>query len=616
MTDIIRLLPDSVANQIAAGEVVQRPASVVKELLENAIDADATDIHLVIKDAGRKLIQVIDNGKGMSSADARMSFERHATSKISNANDLFALNTKGFRGEALASIAAVAQVELRTQPTDEELGTRLIIEGSEVKLHEEDVCTTGTSIAVKNLFFNVPARRNFLKSNAVEQKHILEELHRVALVHPTINFKLTINDRDNYQLASSALRQRIVSIFGKNYNERLVPIEEKTDIVTISGFICKPEYARKTRGEQYFFVNNRFIKHPYLHHAVMNAYKEMIAPDQFPSYFVYLTVPTDKIDINIHPTKTEVKFEDEKPIYAMLLSAVRSSLGKFNIASTLDFDKEPQFDVQFSPDKEIVPPKVDLDPTYNPFEQQGSKKSSSAVRANWNQTTAFPEKEVIELQQELYKPAPELDQHENSERKEEHIRPAAVHSESGVPVFQLQRKFLVTHVNSGLIVLHQQRAHERILYEQFMYSLQEQKTSSQRLMFPLETPLNEEEKILLESVLPELGQLGFDASIEGGRLIVQAVHSAIEKFNLDAFIEATLEQIKHGNDEFKEKTHHLLATSLAQSQSIRSGRKLTIEEMNNLLDTLFACQHPAVSPSGLPVIVTFTADELDQRFKL
>ncbi len=380
MTDIIRLLPANVANQIAAGEVVQRPASAVKELLENAIDAGADHIILRIRDAGKELIHVIDNGKGMSPNDARMAFERHATSKISQPDDLFNLTTKGFRGEALASITAVSQVELKTKQHDAEIGTRLLVESSQVKLQEPEVCAEGASIAVSNLFYNIPARRNFLRSNAIESKHIIEEFHRVALAHPGIRFEMITNNSETYVLLPSGVRQRIVSIFGKKYNERLVPLDEVTDVVKISGFISKPEFTRKKRGEQFFFVNGRFIKSSYLNHAVQSSYAELIGSDEFPSWFVFLDIDPARIDINIHPTKTEVKFEDERPIYAILHSAVRSSLGRFNIKPSIDFEVDPIFDQVFSKERTIKPPTVSINTAYNPFEsEQNSSKPQKRI---------------------------------------------------------------------------------------------------------------------------------------------------------------------------------------------------------------------------------------------
>jgi DNA mismatch repair protein MutL len=607
MTDIIRLLPVAVANQIAAGEVVQRPASAVKELLENAIDAGASDITLIVKDAGKALIQVVDNGKGMSPNDARVAFERHATSKISTADDLFNLSTKGFRGEALASVAAIAQVEMLTRQQGQPLGTRVVIEGSDIKLQETEACTEGTSIAVRNLFFNVPARRNFLKSNAVEMKHMLDEFHRVALAHPDIRFQMVSNDTETYVLPISPLKQRIINVFGKSYNERLIPVEESTDVVTIRGYITKPEFAKKTRGEQYFFVNGRFIRSNYLNHAIQTAYNELVSKEEFPSWFVFLDLDPAKIDINIHPTKTEVKFEDERPIYAILHSAVRSSLGRFNIRPSLDFDLDPQFNQSFSQKREIKPPQITINPNYNPFAEEthrpGRQQKMEQFMA-WGETLKTASVDFQALTEQLGTAAPEIQQvirHEDE--------PAVA-----LPTFfQLDRRFVVSHIRSGIIVVHQQRAHQRILFEKFLDTGFD--AASQQLMFPLQVMLQKNEATLMHELLDELRACGFGVEIESGMLSFDAVPAVLEEFNAEAFCQSVLDDALHQAPGPDAGLRRKLARSLAVSQSIRSGKPLTDMEMNNLVDELFACSEPAYSPSGLRVFVTFGLDDLESRFK-
>ena len=484
MSDIIELLPDSVANQIAAGEVIQRPASVVKELLENSVDAQASEIKLIVKDAGKSLIQVIDNGIGMSETDARMCFERHATSKIKKADDLFSIKTKGFRGEAMASIAAIAQVTLKTKKADKEIGTEILIEGSEVTRQEPVSSSTGTSIAVKNLFYNVPARRKFLKSTPVELRHIIDEFQRIALAHPEIKFELYSNDSDLFILPISPLRQRIVGLFGKNYNEKLVPIKEETSIVKLEGFIGKPEYAKKTRGEQFFFVNNRFIKSSYLNHAVISGYNELIGKDSHPSYFIFLEVNPELIDINIHPTKTEIKFEDEKSIYSIVRSAVRQSLGKYSLSPSLDFETETVFSIDpIGSNTTVSAPEIKVDKSFNPFQNEPSKEKDT--KQNWSSTNLNRQKNSSENWEKLYESfktnAPVANQ--KNEPKELFIN-HDLESEIRQNFIQLNKKYILTTIKSGFIVIHQQRAHERILYDKFTKAFKENKRTTQQLLFP------------------------------------------------------------------------------------------------------------------------------------
>ncbi|MFZ5551993.1 MAG: DNA mismatch repair endonuclease MutL [Bacteroidota bacterium] len=604
MPDLIRLLPDSVANQIAAGEVVQRPASAVKELLENSIDAGATKIQLIVKDAGRSLIQVIDNGSGMSETDARMSFERHATSKIKTADDLFNIRTKGFRGEALASIAAVAQVELKTKRQEDSLGIQIIIEGSEVKSQEPVNTPNGTSFSVKNLFYNVPARRNFLKSNPVELKHIIDEFQRVALAHPDIHFELHHNGSEIYNVPPTALRQRIAGIMGKSYNERLVPVEENTDIVKIKGFIIKPEFTKKTRGEQFFFVNHRFIKSGYLHHAIQTAHDQLIPKENFPSYFIFLEVNPKSIDINIHPTKTEIKFEDERSIYAILHSATRRSLGIYNITPTLDFDTEMAIEIPL-PDKnrEIVPPKITIDPDYNPFHSEKKMTSSS-----------FKKEKEDTLYESLYESVRNLNI-SRFKNKEEKTDAESIPEGETRMLIQLHKRYILCPVKSGFWVIDQNHAHQRILFERFVVSLAQHTGMSQQQLFPQVVQLNPADLSLLKELEEDLKHLGFDLSdMGGGSISVNGTPADATDENPQQLIEKLLEEIKHHSSEIKKDKYTLLARSMAKTVAIKPGRVLSAPEMNHLVDELFACEMPWNSPAGKPTILTFTLEDLEKRF--
>ncbi|MCB9361164.1 MAG: DNA mismatch repair endonuclease MutL [Flavobacteriales bacterium] len=620
MSDIIHLLPDSVANQIAAGEVIQRPASAVKELLENAIDAGSDNITLVIKDAGKTLIQVIDNGSGMSETDARLSFERHATSKISCADDLFNLNTKGFRGEALASIAAIAQVELKTKKEGLDLGTKIIIEGSEVKEQEPCSASKGTSFSIKNLFYNVPARRNFLKSNPVEIKHIIDEFQRVALAHPNIAFSMYNAENEVFNLNKGSFRQRIVGVFGDKYNQKLVPVTESTDIVTIEGFVSKPEFAKKTRGEQYFFVNDRFIKNAYLNHAVQNAYDQLLSKEQFPSYFINLKIDPSKIDINIHPTKTEIKFEDERSIYAIIRTSVKQALGKYNISPTLDFEQETSFDIPLSKKMETVKaPTIKVNPNYNPFSTEVSKPSNSstngAIRAaakqeskNWESLYDDFEKSTTEIieQQPQQK---EVEQQVISSNWDDED------TERGRTLLQLHKKYIFTQLKSGYLIIDQQRAHERVLYEKFTSQLKSKKSSSQQLLFPETIELTSADAELLNEIKPEIVALGFVMDKVGrNSFVVSGVPSEIKEQNIKQTLEKLLEQFKLNSNELKLEKQENLATSLARSASVKAGHFLTTEEMNNLVDNLFACEMPYSLPNGKPTIISLNLDDLNKQF--
>ncbi len=620
---MITLLPDHVANQIAAGEVVQRPASAVKELMENAIDAGATDIKLIIKDSGKSLIQVIDNGSGMNEVDARMCFERHATSKISKADDLFALTTKGFRGEALASIAAIAQVELKTKKEDAELGLQITIEGSEFKAQEVCTCANGTSFSVKNLFFNVPARRNFLKSDRAEYKYILDEFIRIALAHSTIAFSLINNDKEQYRLYKETLRQRLVSLYGKKYNPRLVPVEEKTDIVTISGFICKPEFAKKSRGEQYFFVNNRFIKSSYLNHAVLNSMEGLLQVDQHPSYFLFLEIDPAKIDVNIHPTKTEIKFENERNVYAILRSALKRSLGQYNIAPSLDFNLNPDYQVPIvSKTRTIKTPTIEVDPSFNPFEQEkesnsnvstefssASTSSKPFIKNNPNERGKHWEAIFEEIQDDMNTAIPEYHKDITSIENEVEI-------EGNRYAFQLQQRFILTQLKSGLLIIDQQRAHTRILYEQYFKSLVNSSPLSQQLIFPQEIHLSSGDMELFMEILKDVESLGFDISIQAEQcLMVNGVPFETKASEVDKIIDSLLDSYKNECDAWKSDTHKYLAKKLALKNSIKTGKILNLQEMNQLVDQLFACDTPFISIHNKPTVIILEMNELLKQFK-
>ena len=613
MSDIIQLLPDHVANQIAAGEVVQRPASAVKELLENAVDAGSTKIDLIIKDAGKTLIQVVDNGCGMTETDARMSFERHATSKIKNADDLFAIKTKGFRGEALASMAAIAHVELKTKIVDIDLGSQIIIEGSEIISQEPVSCNNGTSISIKNLFYNVPARRNFLKSNGVETRHIIDEFERVALTHPDVHFTMNHNGNEVFNLASSGLRQRVVNVLGKKYNDRLVPIEEYTNILNVTGYIVKPEFSKRTRGEQFFFVNNRFIKSTYLNHSVTSAFRELIAKDQFPSYFIYLEVEPNTIDINIHPTKTEIKFEDEKSIYAIIHSAVKNSLGKYNIAPSLDFTQETSFNVP--PLKEgqtIVQPVIKVNPGFNPFETNKESSINSFKKKNLSQQQLSANLDFLDQNNsQNSKSADNISDNTGLEQNWSGL----LDTETEIKTYQLHRKFILTQTSSGLLIINQQRAHQQILFEQFIFELNRNTAETQKLMFPKTIELNNSDFELIREVLNEIKNIGFDIEVFGkNTLAINGLPIGVEEGNCEKIIEEFIEQIKNNANEISANNKNALAMSLARSSSIKNGRKLSSEEMNTLVDQLFACENPYHSPNGKPIIIKINEEELNQRF--
>ncbi len=609
MTDIIKILPDNVANQIAAGEVVQRPASAAKELLENAIDAGATDVQLIIKDAGKTLIQVVDNGAGMSDTDARVCFERHSTSKISEAHDLFALRTFGFRGEALASIAAVAQLEMKTKRADMELATLIQIEGSEVKQHTQCSAANGTSIAVKNLFFNVPARRKFLKADATETSYIIEEFNRVALVHPEVSFSYYNNTKLVTRLEKTTLRQRINGVFGSSYGEKLIPVEEKTNVVNISGFIGKPEFARKTRGEQYFFVNNRFIKHAFLHHAVTSAYAEMIPDKSFPSYFIYLAVDPKNIDVNIHPTKTEVKFSDEKAMYAIMKSAIRKSFGSFSITPTIDFEVERSMDFSnLDTSREIKIPTIKVNPDYNPFQTTNNARPSGSYTPpkdknlpNWEKLYDIPEAQ------------PEIDQKFNRVEKAEPDMPEEI---TGISFFMFAKKYILTPVKSGLMFIDIAHARERICYEQLLRNMENHQPMSQGLLFPQRVVLTPSEGELLGDVLNEIRALGFDVEPFGqNTFVVNGLPTDAENQDAKDLLEHLLESYKKNQLEAHLDKKLNLARSLAKNISVKFSRNLTTEEMQSIVGELFSCTMPETSPSGKKVLFVMTGEEIEKKMR-
>lgn len=617
MPDIIQLLPDAVANQIAAGEVVQRPASAVKELIENAIDAGADKIQLILRDAGKSLIQVIDNGCGMSLTDARMCFERHATSKIRKAEDLFAIRTMGFRGEAMASIAAIAQVELKTRRHEDELGTCIQIEGSEVISQEACSANTGTSISIKNLFYNTPARRNFLKSNPVEMRHIIDEFQRVALANPQVFLTMHHEGQEVYHLPGAALKQRIIHLFGNNYNQRLVPVEEETTIINLRGFVGKPEFARKTRGEQFFFVNNRFIKDNYLNHAVLTAFQELLPDETFPLYVLFIDIDPAKIDINVHPTKTEIKYQDEKSIYAIIRSAVKRSLGKYNITPTLDFDQENSIGHLITPKpfEEIVQPSIAFNPNFNPFapEKKASDREPSFSHSSNDHRTAIPRN--WDTLYEISKKEENL-QHQMHEEQSIPVNEQDITKSSEKQFFQVHNRYILSQIKSGFMLINQQAAHERILYERYLHQLENHSGVSQQSLFPQSVTLNSADFELLRELLPDIKALGFDIR-EFGRntVVVDGIPADITNANEHELLEQLLEGFKNNLAVLKLDKRDNLARSLARNAALKAGVKLSMEEMNQLVDQLFACQMPNLALNGKPVISTFTLNELAERFE-
>ncbi|WP_067150442.1 DNA mismatch repair endonuclease MutL [Pseudotamlana agarivorans] len=626
MADIIQLLPDHVANQIAAGEVVQRPASVVKELLENAIDAGADTIKLIIKDAGKTLVQVIDNGKGMSPTDARLSFERHATSKIKSAEDLFQLHTKGFRGEALASIAAIAHVELKTKQASNDVGNTLVIEGSHVVSQDVVVTPTGTSVAVKNLFFNIPARRNFLKSDTVELRHVVDEFYRVALAHPSISFVMYNNGSESFNLPISNYRQRIVNIFGNKTNEKLVPVDEDTEVLKISGFVGKPEFAKKSRGEQYFFVNDRFIKSAYLNHAIASAFEGLLKPGMHASYFLNLQVDPQSIDINIHPTKTEIKFDDEHTLYAILRAAVKHSLGQFNIAPVLDFERDPNLDTPYNYKETVIStPKVEVDRSFNPFNDASQPSVSSTQRSS--HTSSFSRQEghksssdweglYVGLESKSNESEVDFSEVEfESEEETLSIFNGDHQVEQTHTTYQLHNKYIVSTIKSGMLIIDQFRAHQRVLYEEFLRNMTSREGVSQQLLFPLQLHFSPQDIDIVNQLKADLEHTGFVFSNVDEELVeITGVPVNVPESEVSIILEQLISDVEHEVPDSNFSATDLLAKSMAKSLAIKTGQSLQKDEQEHLVNKLFACKDPNVSPGNRVTFVTMSVDELDKKF--
>ncbi len=614
MADIIKLLPDHVANQIAAGEVVQRPASVVKELLENAIDANSSTIKLVIKEGGKNLIQVIDDGVGMSETDARLSFERHATSKIRQAEDLFKLHTKGFRGEALASIAAIAHVDMHTRPENKELGTHLKIEGSKTVFQEVTVTPKGTSISVKNLFFNIPARRNFLKSTQVELRHIIDEFHRVALAHPKIAFHFYNNGNELFNLPKSNHRQRIVHVFGNKTNAKLVPVEEDTQVVKISGFATKPEFAKKSRGEQFFFVNDRFIKSPYLHHAVVAAFEGLIKSDTHPGYFLYLEVDPSSIDINIHPTKTEVKFDDEHTLYAILRSTVKHSLGQFNMMPSLDFESDQNLETPYSyKDKSAIVPQVTVDAGFNPFKEEN--RSGPALKQFRKEKAKSWESMYVGLETKGEDEAFSSVHFESDANTGSMFEGQQENLEAVATTFQLRRKYIVTTIKSGMVVIDQSRAHQRILYEKFLRNGTVKDTVSQQLLFPLSLTFSKNDLTLLKEMKESLGTLGFMfGSMDDDSIQVTGLPVLVPESEVGMVLDQLISDHQMEVDDNSFSQIDIISKTLAKSLSVKTGELLDNDSQLALVNDLFACKEPNISPFNKPIYITITENDIDKKF--
>ena len=607
MPDIIRLLPDNVANQIAAGEVIQRPASAVKELLENAIDAGATQIKLYLKDAGRTLVQVVDNGIGMSPTDARLAFERHATSKIRSADDLFTLHTKGFRGEALASIASIAQVELITCQEGQQVGTSLKIEGNKITEQTPMVASRGTSIAMKHLFFNVPARRNFLKSDTVEMRHILDEFHRVVLAHPDLQFSLFHNDVEQFALPATTLRKRIVQLFGQRLNEQLIPVEENTELLRIHGFISKDSY-KKNKSLQFFMVNQRFIKNRYLHHAVVSAFEGLLKEGEQPEYFLHLEIAPKHIDINIHPTKTEIKFDNDQAIYALLRSAIKHSLGQFHVLPSIDFSLDEQNEVPYSyKDKEAQTPVYHVDRNFNPF-----KMDTPTPEAPKQAPTSYPKGQPSPQWEQLYTGIPSK---ANAPTEEDITDPfAAFQQESRVQTsLYFQRKYLITFFKDKVLFVHVARAHQRILYERFRRTMLQGHSLSQSLLFPLEFEYTPSEILALEPMLPELRNAGFMIEIAGNLVRFTGLPPMIKESQVQGFLYDLLERATEDIPQEIITQEEMLAKILAKNLAIRAGQTLSGEEQEQLVYDLFTCQEPQLSPFGKKTYTEMTVSELESR---
>ena len=614
MSSIIQLLPDHVANQIAAGEVVQRPASVVKELLENAVDAGATDIKLIVKDAGKALVQVIDNGSGMSVTDSRLCFERHATSKIRLAEDLFSLNTKGFRGEALASIAAIAHVEMKTKQDQEELGTQIVIEGSKFVLQEPAVVPKGTSFSVKNLFFNIPARRNFLKSETVEMRHVVDEFQRVALAHPNIYFTMYHNGSEHFNLPNSNLRQRIVGLFAGKTNEKLVPVKEETEIVSIDGFIGKPEFSKRNRTEQFFFVNNRYIKSSYLHHAVLSAYEGLLKDGAQPSYFIYLQVPPNTIDINIHPTKTEIKFDNEQALYAILRSSIKHSLGQFNVSPVLDFERDSNLDTPYSyQNKNASYPTIEVDRNFNPFVDAKLQATSTSfatykkpeVSANWESLYVGLKQETSE-NNTIFSENDEV----TASLFDEKIDEQTINR-----TYQIHKKYIVSPIKSGMVIIDQHRAHQRVLYEKFLRNMTVKQASSQQLLFPIQLYFSQNDLVLIKELQQPLENTGFVFdTISTASVSISGIPINTTESEINQVLEQLVADLQDGIPETSFCQNDTIAKSMAKSLAVKTGTYLTESAQEHLVNNLFACKEPNMSPSQKPTFITMRVEDIDKKF--
>ena len=627
MSDIIHLLPDSVANQIAAGEVIQRPASVIKELVENAIDAEACNIHVLVTDAGKTCIQVIDDGKGMSETDARLSFERHATSKIREASDLFALRTMGFRGEALASIAAVAQVELKTRLEAEELGTKLAIAGSKVESQEAVSCPKGSNFSIKNLFFNIPARRKFLKANSTELSNILTEFERIALVHPEVAFSLYSNDSELFNLPVSSLRQRILAVFGKKLNQQLLSVDVNTTMIKISGYVAKPETARKKGAHQYFFVNGRYMRHPYFHKAVMDAYEQLIPIGEQISYFLYFEVDPANIDVNIHPTKTEIKFENELAIWQIISAAVKESLGKFNAVPSIDFDTEDMPDIPaFEQNLPPEPPRVQYNSDFNPFKTSSSGSGGgvtgySRQKVEWEDLYGGLEKASKMNRPVINEPEAEPDYFSPAEPEAPAVVPSTLYAnesivEKGNLHLQFKGRFILTSVKSGLMLIDQHRAHIRVLFDRYMMQIRQKQGMSQGVLFPEILQLPVSEAAVLQSIMDDLSAVGFELSdLGGGSYAINGIPAGIEGLNPVELVRSMLHTAMEKGNDVKEEVQSILALTLSRAAAIVYGQVLSNEEMVNLVDNLFACVAPNYTPDGKVVLSTIKEEEIEKLFR-
>lgn len=600
MPDIINLLPDSVANQIAAGEVIQRPASVIKEMVENSLDAGATNIQVIVKDSGRTLIQIIDNGKGMSETDARMAFERHATSKINSVDDIYSLTTMGFRGEALASIAAIAQVELKTKQDGQDLGTKINISGSDVESQESCSCSVGSNFSIRNIFFNVPVRRKFLKANSTELKHIVTEFQKIALCNPEVSMSLYNNDTEIYMLPQSNIKQRIVNVIGKQTNQNLLPINTETTIVNISGFVGKPELAKKTSGEQFFFVNGRFMRSPAFHKAVMDAYDKILPTGMLPSYFIYLEVEPSTIDVNIHPTKTEIKFENAKAVWQMIHASVKEALGKHNIVPSLDFDREEFLEIPYfhkeNADK-IQKPTVSVNQNYNPFKTQ--QKQDNSKYDNWESLYSGFEKENtkdVQIEQENIQQTLEHEEQQHSN------------------LYQYKNKYIFSAVKSGLMIIDQKRAYERIVFEQFMKGYSKHAGFSQKNLFPEQLVFSELESIILNGLNEELEEIGFDISCIGNNtFVVNGTPALLENCNPQEVLQTIISNHQKNKADIKSEVFRTLAETLAKYASMHYNKKMSSVEIEQFINNLFSCENANYAPDGKTIITILNDDEFEKK---